>query len=132
MSAQLLQRLRAHLDEANLLNGYEVRYYRWSDQDLNGNGQVIVFRMPGTSGDNAHVTQSLDVDIRMLCDPAQVLDGDSRMLQILRHLRGDFEADTTFGRIFNAVPQGSYDGPRYLQNNRAMFSLTVRCMVTDH
>ena len=132
MSVQLMQRLRTHLDAGNLLDGYQVRYYRWSDQDLNGDGQLILFRMPGTEGAGAHVTQSPDVSIIMLCDPSQVKSGDDRMLQILQYLRSDFELDNTFGRIFNAVPFGVYTGPTYLQNNRATFELVVRCMTTDH
>lgn len=134
MSVQLLQRMKWHLDQASLLDGYQVKFYRWSDQDLNGDGQVILFRMPGTEGDGAHVIQRPDVEISMVCDPDQVKAGDERMLQILQHIRDDFETDAAnpFGRIFNMWPIGVYTGPRYMQNNRAMFSLVVRCMTTDH
>lgn len=42
MSVTLLERFRTHLDAGNLLDGYQVKFYRWSDQDLNGSGQRII------------------------------------------------------------------------------------------
>lgn len=128
MSITLLRRVRSHLDENNLLDGYEVKFYRWSDQDLKGRGQVIRFRMPGTEGFGAHVIQRPDVEISMLCSPDRVVDGDNRMLQILQYLRSNF---TTEG-IFNIWPVASFTGPVYLENNRAMFSMIVRTMTQDH
>ena len=132
MSVQLLQRLSQHLDDGGLLTGYEVKYYRWSDQDLNGDGQVILFRMPGTEGDGAHVIQRPDMEIRILCDPDQVQAGDARMLQILQYVRANFEVDNTFGRFINLWPIGVYTGPTYLENNRALFRLVVRGVTEDH
>ena len=132
MSLQLLQRLSQHLDDADLLSGYEVRYYRWSDQDLNGSGQIILFRMPGTSGDGAHVIQRPDIEITILCDPDKVTEGDERMLAILQYLRENFNVDNQFGRMFSLWPVGPYSGPTYLQNNRALFALVVRAVTEDH
>ena len=132
MSISLLERMRAHLDTGSLLDDYQVKFYRWSDQDLKGDGQVIMFRMPGTAGDGAHVIQRPDIEINMLCDPGAVKAGDERMLQILQYLRANFEATTAFGSIFNIWPVGVYRGPTYLENNRALFRLVVRCMTEDH
>ena len=142
MSASLLQRISGHLaagplnadnpEEGNLLTGYAVRYYRWSDEDLNKSGQVILFRMKGTSGPGAHVIQRPDVSIQMLCDPQEVKAGDDRMLQILQYLRDNFTVTGENGDVFNLWPTSPYAGPFYLQNNRANFELIVRCMVTDH
>lgn len=128
MSIELLRRVSDHLDSAGLLDGYIVKYYRWSDQDLRGDGQVLLFRMSGTGGPNAHVIQVLDVTVQMLCDPGQVEFGDRRMLEIVRYLRANFETTDAF----NMVPVDPYTGPTYLQNNRARFELIVRTMVTDH
>jgi len=132
MSISLLQRMRTHLDAGGLLDGYQVKYYQWSDQDLNGDGQVIVFRMTGTEGLGAHVIQSPDISIQMLCSPSQVKAGDERMLQILQYLRANFETDNSFGEVFNMWPVGTVTGPTFLQNKRARFELIVRTMVTDH
>lgn len=128
MSVTLLQHMRDHLDAANLLDGYTVNFYRFSDQDLNGDGDVIVFRMTGTEGTGAHVIQRPDISIQMLCNPARVVDGDNRMLQILRYIRANFTATD----IFNMWPIGVYTGPTYLQNNRARFELVVRCMTENY
>ena len=128
MSITLLERVRDHLNDGGLLDDYSLRFYRWSDQDLNGSGQLILLRMPGTSGDGAHVIQRPDVSIIMLCDPDQVRSGDLRMLDILQYLRANFSSEG----VFNMWPVGPYTGPSYLQNNRATFELVVRCMTTDH
>lgn len=128
MSITLMRRVRDHLQSANLLEGYRVRFYRWSDQDLRGDGQVILFCMPGTSGVGAHVIQRPDVSIQMVCDPSQVEAGDLRMLQILQYLRANFETTD----VFNMWPTGSYTGPMYFENNRVRFELVVRCMTNDH
>ena len=132
MSISLLERMRGHLDTGNLLDGYRVRFYRWSDDDLNKSGQVILFRMPGSSGQGAHVIQRPDISIQMLCDPDQVVAGDRRMLEILQYLRANFTISGTNGAVFNLWPTSPYAGPIYLQNNRAMFELIVRCMTEDH
>ena len=128
MSITLLERFRAHLDAGDMLDGYDVRFYRWSDQDLNGSGQLVLFRMPGTEGDGAHVIQRPDMEISILCDPSQVKTGDERMLAIVQYLRANF---TTTG-IINLWPVGAYTGPTYLQNNRALFRLVVRAVTSDH
>ena len=129
MSVELLQRFQQHLAAGNLLTGYDVKWYRWSDQDLNGRGQLILFRMPGTSGTGAHVIQRPDVELTILCDPEQIVAGDNRMLAILRYLRDNFSDG---GQLVNMWPVGPYAGPIYLENNRAMFRLVVRVVTVDY
>ncbi len=132
MSVSLLQRVHDHLAAAtpSLLRDYAVRFYRWVDSDMKS-GQIILFNLPGTYGPGAHVIQRPDVSIQILCNPDQVTAGDARMLSILQYFRLHFEIMSDNGNAFNAVPLGHYDGPRYLQNNRALFDLRVRCMVED-
>ena len=134
MSSSLLRRVREHIGGAGLLEGYRVRYYRWSDDDLRETGNVILFRMKGTSGPSAHVIQQPDVSLQMLCNPDQVESGDRRMLQILQFLRENFAIEGGMnGDAFNLFPtSGGYAGPAYLETNRACFELIIRCMVTDH
>lgn len=142
MSISLLESLRGHLNPTggrNLLDGYAVRFYRWSDTDLK-QGQIILFRMKGTHGPSAHVIQRPDVSIQMLCDPMQVRAGDCRMLEILQYLRANFEIEVEqqdddlkpATNVFNLLPIGTYCGPTYLQNNRANFEMVVRTMVVNH
>ena len=132
MSIQLLQRLSRHLDDGGLLTGYSVKYYRWSDQDLNGDGQVILFRMPGTEGDGAHVIQRPDIEYSILCNPDQVAAGDQRMLAILQYLRANFDVDNEFGRMFSLWPVGVYTGTTYLENNWVLFRQVIRAVTEDH
>lgn len=132
MSVELLQRFREHLDAGNLLTGYTVKYYRWSDQDLQGAGQVARFRMPGTEGNGAHVIQRPDMELTLMCNPDQVNATDKRMLQILQYLRANFSSDTASGVIVNLWPFNGYSGPVFLENNRAQFSMVVRAVTEDH
>lgn len=129
MSQTLLNRIKEHIiDDGGLLSGYGVRYYRWSDDDLNGNGSIVLFRMSSTNGPSAHVTQWPDVSIYLLADPASVVAADNDMLEVLQYLRADYETDD----VFNMVPVGTYTGPMYLDNDRALFECVVRCGVEDH
>lgn len=128
MSDVLLQRVSGHLDDANLLDGYAVRYYRWSDVDLNGETDCILFRMAGTAGRSDSAAQAPHVSIQMLCNPDTVTDGDAAMLAILQHFRTSYSATG----VANFFPIGPILGPSYLQNNRARFELTVSCLVEDH
>jgi len=129
MSITLLNRVKNHIiDDGGLLSGYAVKYYRWSDDDLNGKGSVALFKMSGTNGGADSVVQWPDVSLYLLADPDAVVAADNAMLAVLRYLRGDY-ADTG---VFNMVPIGTYAGPMYLDNGRAMFEMVVRCGVVDH
>lgn len=129
MSATLLQRVKDHIvDDGGLLSGFAIKYYRWSDADLNGSGSVALFRMTGTSGSVQTPAQHLDVSLFLLADPDAVVAADAAMLAVLQYLRADF-SDTG---VFNMFPIGSYTGPTYLENGRAMFEMVIRCGVEDH
>lgn len=129
MSAGLLQKLKSHvIDDGGLLSDYTVRYYKWDDRDLQGSGKVALFRMVGTAGETNHEYQQPDVFLRLLSDPDDVKSTDDDMLGVLRYLRDNYE---TTG-ITAIHPTGTYDGPRYLANNRAHFEMIVRCGVEDH
>ena len=127
MSDVLLQRVSGHI--AALISGYSIRYYRWTDADLNGQGGVVLFRMSGTGGAADYHVQYPDVSIQIICDPDKVRDADATMLAIVRYLRS--EAGFTSATVENFEPL-SQTGPAYLQNGRARFELVVRCMVEDH
>lgn len=128
MSDELLNRVKGHI--LPLLTGYQVRFYRWTDEDLQGTGQVVLFRMAGTSGQSDHQIQYPDVSVQMVCNPDQVRAGDAVMLSVLRFLRS--EAGFTSDDVENFEPLGPIRGPSYLENGRARFELVIRCLVEDH
>jgi hypothetical protein len=120
MSDPLIQ-LSAHL--ADLTDGYLVRFHRWSDAEMNGDGQLVLFRLAGT-GSSDFLISSRDVLIRMLCSPSQVEAGRAVIQRMQRRLYTVFEGEGAF--LF--YPMGEVLGPMYLQNNRAIFDLNVRVM----
>lgn len=129
MSAELLQRIKTHIvDDGGLLSGFTVKYYRWSDDDLNGTGSVALFKTSGTYGPSGHVDQWPDVSLYLLADPDKTKAADDAMLAVVRYLRNNYTTDD----VFNIHPVGGYTGPMYLANGRAMFELVMRCGVTDH
>lgn len=131
MSRELLLRAKNHIvDDGSLLGDYAVRYYRWSDADLNGGGSVALFRSAGTIGVNNRVVQFPDISLLLLATPALVTQADDDMLAVLRYLRSSYT--NTAGSVFNFFPLNSYTGPTYLDNGRAMFEMVIRCGVTDH
>lgn len=129
MSYTLLQRVKEHIiDDGGLLSGYAVRYYKWQDTDLNGDAEIVLFRVSGTGGTpNRHV-QFPDVSIHILASPALVTQADAAMLSVLQHLRANPQ---TTG-AFNMFPIGTFTGPGYLENGRAMFEMVIRTGTTDH
>ena len=129
MSRTLLQRVKAHIvDDGSLLSGYAVRYYRWTDTDLSGGGEVALFRITGTEGQvNRHV-QYPDVSLFLMASPANVGAADDAMLGVIQYLRANHE---TAG-AFNMFPVGTFTGPSYLENGRAIFELVIRTGTTDH
>jgi hypothetical protein len=116
-----LAQLSAHV--ADLTEGYAVRFHRWTDAEMNGTGQVVLFRLSGT-GPSDFIIDAPDVLVRLLCSPSQVETGRALMKRIQRRLFTEFSGQGAF--LF--LPLGAVIGPMYLQNDRAMFDLNVRVM----
>lgn len=129
MSSTLLQRVSAHIiTDGGLLSDYALRYYRWTDADLNGAGKVALFRMPGSAGRVNRQAQFPDVELSLLADSDDAVATDAAMLGVLQYLRANF---STAG-AFNLFPVDTYSGPTYLANDRALFAMTIRAGTEDH
>ena len=127
MSVELMTRVKDHI--AHLLTGYQIRYFRWTDADLNGAGNVVLFRMAGSGGTSSHLLQSKDVSVQMICAPEAVQAGDAVMLSVVRYLRSE---DGFTGADAVGYEPLATSGPSYLENGRARFELVIRCLVEDH
>lgn len=130
MSLQLLQRVSGHLNDAGLLTGYDVLYFKWTDERIEQNTPFILFRMAGTSGADNQCVQFPDVRILLVGSVTVPDDADTRAYDILRHFRTDFDTPTQSVKYFE--PLGQVVGPMYLENGRPVFEINVRCMVDDH
>jgi len=97
MSRQLLLRAKQHIvDDGGLLASYTVKYYRWSDKDLNGSASIALFRMTGTGGPANHEAQQQDVSLFLLATPRLVTQADNNMLSVLQYLRANFSATSVY------------------------------------
>lgn len=129
MSAALLQRLSGHvITDGGLLGDYALRYYRWLDSDLSGAGSVVLFRAAGSSGTADSEVQFPDAMIQIMADRDQVTQADADMLGVVQYLRANYKTAGAF--LFR--PIGTFNGPSYLDNGRAIFETIIRCGVTDH
>jgi hypothetical protein len=129
MSATLLKRVRDHIFiDGGLLTGFETRYFRWTDADLQGSADIALFRMSGTFGDTVEAVQFNDVSLYAMCDAESMKSTDDAMLAVLQYLRADY---STAG-VFGMTPIGTYTGPTALQNGRCIFEMVIRCGTEDH
>lgn len=131
----LLDRVRSHLDDAGLTDGFTVRFFRWSDEDFRGSGNIMLFRDAGTSGPSDYCVQYPDVIIQAICSENQALFCSQRMREVIQLFRSNWASDsqTWAGRdVIHFQPVGPVLGPSFFDNGRARFELTVRCIVSDH
>ncbi|PHS13472.1 MAG: hypothetical protein COA78_06965 [Blastopirellula sp.] len=122
----LLTRVKTFLNDANLIDGYALRLYRWTDSDLNKKVPVCVLRADGIGPSNSLI-QSPDVLIQLIGLPTTIKDTDTAMEAILAAFRGN----TTTGGVVKFTPLSSVRGPFILDNGRPVYELSVRCMTED-
>ena len=127
MSATLLQRVSAHLAAANLLDGYDVQYLRYTD--ANTQGPLVMFRMAGSEGALTDFTvQYPDVTMIMIATPTTAVSASERMREIVQFMRDDFQGD---GLLY-IEPLSAVMGPYYMEDGRPWFQLEIRVIVNDH
>ena len=126
---ELLERVETHLSDQ--LDGWTLRYYMWTDADLNGAADVALLRMNGTGGANNHEVQFQDVSLSLMCDPSAIKSTDETMTAILRHLRESYDAGSVINVDVFFMRPISYMGPVRLQNGRCLFEMVIRCATED-
>jgi hypothetical protein len=128
MSLALLEKIAAHLDDAGLLTGYTKKYFRWTDADVNGAANFVLFRMAGTAGARDATVQRPDVRILLVCNATDVIAASQKADAIF----ANFAGITTPPGVIKLEPLGTVGGPFYMANGRGVFEIIVRCFVSDH
>jgi len=145
MSLSILQRTAAHIaefagindwyeyffspqvtDPDDFLNGIAVRYFRWTDADINGNTPFIMLRQSG-DGPSDVLLQQIEVTITLVHNLDAVVRADEAMLQIVRL----FRSDAVQPGVVRFDPIGGVRGPMYLENGRPAWQLVVRVFAED-
>lgn len=116
--------VRQNLSAAGLLTGYTLRLWEWTDEDLNGSGDVIRIGFAGTGGASDFIVSQPDVSIQMLAGSGSFVVGRARMASIRDHFYSDYSGNGAF--LF--LPMGEVVGPSMLMNGRRRFELLVRVM----
>lgn len=122
MSATLLQAMSTYL--ASEINGYTVKYYKWTDQDLAGSGEFVVFRMVQSGNSNNLISRPVML-IQVVANPATVTAADA----VIHNVHDALLANDAPTGMVKVNPVGRPMGPYYLENGRAVFELNVRCYV---
>jgi len=128
MSIELLKKVAGHLDDAGLITGYTKKYFRWTDADVAGTANFVLFRMAGTAGARDATVQRPDVRILLVCNAKSVDAGSQKAEAIFANFAGTTAPDG----IIKLEPLGTVNGPFYLDNGRSVFEIIVRCFVSDH
>lgn len=123
MATEALEAVRNELDAHGLLDGLSVRYFRWTDTDLNQGADLVAFVFPGTEGPSDTFLQQPDVDIVLLKAPQEIKAGADLMGSILSHLRTVVTPSSSAARF---QPLSWVQGPIPLDDGRMAFRLSVR------
>lgn len=123
----ILSATRDHVNDAGLLAPYEDLYFRWSDSDVGGNTPFILFRFPGSNGPSSILLQQRDVLIVLVDTKGESERGHDRISAIERLFRqGGIQPGI---RRFEVL--GGLNGPLYLENDRPVWQLNIRCYTED-
>jgi hypothetical protein len=126
---QVIDRLIALLQgPPDLTSGYLIRKFRWIDSDVQGKAPFMLFRGSGTGGQSDSIIQYPDVSIILVDLPTAIVTADERMKDIMVRLR---EPSAVPGLV-RIDPLTQVQGPTFFENDRPMFTVTVRCIVEDH
>jgi hypothetical protein len=116
-----------HLAFGGLLDGYTIRYFRWTDD--NASEPTILFRMAGSQGALTDFSvQYLDVQVTLIGTATTVVADSERCREMYQYARENYEID---GGL-NIEPLTAVSGPFYLADGRPWFQLDFRVLVSDH
>lgn len=127
MSHQLLEKVATHLVMAGLLDGMTIKYFRWTDADVNGAANFIMLRMAGSSGIRDAIVQSPDIKILIVGKADEIKQTNEKADAIFANFAG---LTTPLG-ILKLDPLAIVTGPYYLDNGRCVFEINVRAFVTN-
>ena len=126
MSATLLDRVKAYLQQDSLTAGYSIRFNRFTDKIMAGNSPFVLLRVQA-SGTGTELLQANDVLVQLVQNENQTRAAADRMEQIMAKARS---TDTETGLV-RVDPVGNVRGPFYMENKRPMYELTLRAWTED-
>jgi len=116
----ILTDLRAYIDD--LIPGYAVKYFRWTDADESSQEPFVMLRFPG-SGNSDPLLQRIDVLLTLVQQPAGAVSGHDTMAAIARRVR----EGGGHGNVLRFEVLSEPAGPMYLENGRPVWVMDVRC-----
>lgn len=127
MSVTVLERTNDYLRSFGLLNGYQTKYFTWSDTDLNESAPFVLFRKDGP-GQSDVFLQRIPMLIILCSTPELVLDLDSDVTNIAKQFR---KTDPTINGVIKFEVTSEPIGPMYTSNGRPLYEMTVTAFVED-
>ncbi len=128
MSVDLLETTEAHLSAGNLLDGYSVLYFRWSDDDLNReNEPFVTFRSSGGGlTDPVGGVAYPDIQIFVVGTVSTQVDTNRRAHEIRDYLIDNHRS----GDVLNFQSLSDVIGPLFLNQNRPAYEINIRATST--
>lgn len=121
MSVAVMQSLRQHLADAGLLDGYQVRFNRWSDQDLQQAGGFVLFRVAGPGTSN-RIQQRYDINVYMASGTDNYVATQNDIAAVADYLRAAIQPTNVVRYAVLSNPIGPFE----LTNGRQVFQLAVQ------
>ncbi len=130
MSIQVLERVKGFLESGGFTQGYEMRYFRWSDEDIEGRKPFMMFRISTTASESDKHVQVFGVEILVATMPDTAIHLSAN--ELVKNIQKRFRQPVDYEGIKKLQPISEPSGPMYLENGRPVYMLNVRCFVNDH
>lgn len=126
MSQPLLEKIATYLRQAGLLEGLTTKFYRYTDEDLKGASNLVVFRMAGAGPRNS-VVQQPDIKVILIGKQSDIVETNNKADAIFKHFGGLTAPED----VLKLEPLAYVMGPFFMDNERPVFEINVRCFVQD-
>ncbi len=126
MSVSLLQSLGGWLTANSLTTGYDLKYFRYTAEDLNS-PPFILIRKSGNGIMNT-VIQNIDFSIAIVCDAAGQVAASNRLNEVERLIRGtDYPVGVTQMKTLMSATD-----PRPMENGLFYLYLEMRVTLENY
>jgi hypothetical protein len=117
------EELKTHLDSANLLAGFNFRFFRWYDSDIVAGGRHAVIRPDGGGAVDPAIGRP---DLRILLvggfNEAQDIEANAQAIKSFL-LQNPSSGDIMQFQLLTDII-----GPIFLENDRPVFELNIRAL----
>ncbi|MES1987457.1 MAG: hypothetical protein V4440_05400 [Pseudomonadota bacterium] len=124
-SKELLEAVATWLNDAGLLAGLNIKYYRWVDTAAKGEVDFALFRIAGGSGLGDSIVRQPDIKILIVGKESAIEATNNKADAIFKKIGGTESPDL----VVKIEPLAVVMGPYFMDNGRCGFEINARCFV---